>query len=101
MTNTSYNINSLSKKEINIILESLLFASSVDVCASWYKENNLDSLELAKKIRTMFPEVILENIYIYDDEKTVLNDDHTKEIIQFFPELKKELIEIQELDTRI
>lgn len=98
MINTTYNINSLSKEDVNAILESLLFASSVDICASWYKENSIKFMELAKKIRTSFPDVLLQNVYIYDDEKVVLNDEHTKEILQYFPEMKKELIE-QELET--
>ena len=63
MNNTTYNINSLSKDDVTAILESLLFASSVDICASWYKENSLKFLEIAKKIRTSFPEALLENVY--------------------------------------
>jgi hypothetical protein len=98
MNNTTYNINSLSKDDVTAILESLLFASSVDICASWYKENSLKFLEIAKKIRTSFPEALLENVYVYDDEKIVLNDEHTKEILQYFPEMKKETIEL-ELET--
>ena len=88
--NTSYSINSLTKEDIANILESLLFASSVDVCASWYKENSLNFLELAKKIRMYFPDIVLENIYVFENEKNDLNDEHSKEILTFFPELKKE-----------
>jgi hypothetical protein len=92
-TNVSYSINSLKKEDISSILEALLFASSVDVCANWYNDNALSFLELAKKIRTYFPEAILENVYIYDHEnKENFNDEHSKEIIQFFPEIKKEKI---------
>lgn len=101
MTNTSYNINSLSKEEIVTILEALLFSSSADVVANWYKEHNLNALDLAKKIRMMFPDVIVENIYIYEDGKIVLNDQHSKDMLKFFPDLKKELKELQELDTKI
>jgi hypothetical protein len=101
MTNTSYNINSLSKEEVSTILEALLFASSVDVVANWYKEQNLNSLELAKKIRIMFPDVLLENIYVYQNEKVVWNDEHTYDILKFFPDLKKDIKELQELDTKI
>jgi hypothetical protein len=35
--NESYNIGSLTKDEVKTLLESLLFASSVDVGASFYK----------------------------------------------------------------
>jgi len=93
MNNTSYNIQSLSKSEVKNILESLLFAASVDVCADWFKENSIEALNIAKKIRLMFPDVTLENVYVYDsDEKDKFNDEHTNEIIKFFPEIKKEKI---------
>jgi hypothetical protein len=95
MTNKTYNLQSLSEDELKNILESLLFSSSVDVCASWYKENSLTSIELAKKIRLMFPEIVLENVYIYDDEKIVLNDEFSKEILEYFPELKKDFTELE------
>ena len=91
--NVTYSINSLTKEEVANILESLLFASSVDVCANWYKENSLLSLEVAKKIRLMFPDVLLSNVYVYDhDDKQEFNDEHSKEIIQYFPEMKKETL---------
>ena len=94
MINTRYSLNSLTKEEIENILESLLFASSVDVCANWYKENSIQFFELAKKIRLMFPDVVLENVYIYENEKHDLNDEHSKDIIQIFPEIKKENAEL-------
>jgi hypothetical protein len=93
--NTTYNINSLSKEDIASILEALLFSSSTDVCATWYKEESLKSFEVAKKIRLMFPEIILENVYMYNDE--ILNneyhDAHSEDILKFFPEIKKNLKE--------
>lgn len=92
MTNTTYSINSLSKDEVKNILEALLFASSVDVCADFYHDNSIACLEVAKKIRSMFPDVITENLYIYEvPEKREFNDEHTKEIIKFFPETKNTL----------
>jgi hypothetical protein len=93
MNNTTYSIHTLSKSDITNILESLLFASSVDVCADWFKENSLEVFNLAKKIRLMFPDITLENIYVYDnDEKLEFNDEHSNEIIKFFPEIKKEQV---------
>jgi hypothetical protein len=89
-TNVSYSINSLKKEELISILEALLFASSVDVCADWFKDDSLRSLEIAKKIRLMFPDIVLENIYIYDHEnKREFNDEHSQDIISYFPEIKK------------
>ena len=36
---------SFSKEDIKTILECILFASSVDVCASWYKEDTNKMLD--------------------------------------------------------
>jgi hypothetical protein len=91
--NTSYSINSLSKEDLISILESLLFSSSTDVCASWYKEESLKAFEVAKKIRLMFPDVVLDNVYIYEPEGSEYHDEHTKDILDIFPEIKKNLKE--------
>jgi ribonucleotide reductase beta subunit family protein with ferritin-like domain len=89
--NETYSLNSLSKDELKTILESLLFSSSVDVCAEFYKQESLDMLELAKKIRTMFPEIVLDTIYVHvpktEKNNELFNDEHTKELIEYFPEL--------------
>ena len=89
MTNINYSLNSLSKNEIKLLLESLLFSSCVDVNASWYREDSLKAFELAKKIRSYFPEVITENVYIYDFSDKQFNDEHAKDILESFPETKK------------
>jgi hypothetical protein len=91
MNNESYSLNSLSKKEIAIILESLLFSSSTDVCADWYKENVLLALEVAQKIRRSFPEIVLENIYLYENKEYGFHDEHSNEIKKYFPEITKDL----------
>jgi hypothetical protein len=91
MNNQTYSLNSLSKKEVAIILESLLFSSSTDVCADWYKENVLLALEVAQKIRKWFPEIILENVYLYENKDSEFHDEHSNEIKKFFPEIIKDL----------
>lgn len=94
--NETYSLNSLTKDEVKTILESLLFSSSVDVCASFYKEESLNMFELAKKIRTMFPEITLDvvNITPITDEEghEVYHDEHTSEIIKYFPEILEQVI---------
>lgn len=90
MNNETYNISSLSRDEIKTILESLLFSSSVDVCASFHKEESLAMLDLASKIRSMFPHILVENINvtpIYDEENNIIyHDEHTPDIVKLFPE---------------
>ena len=90
MNNESYSLNSLSKKEIAIILESLLFSSSTDVCADWYKEDTLLAFEVAQKIRKWFPEIILENINLYESKECEFHDEHSNEIKKIFPDIIKE-----------
>jgi hypothetical protein len=89
--NENYSLNSLTKNEVKTLLESLLFASSCDVGASFYKEESLNMFELAKKIRTMFPEILLDDIIVTpivdEDNKEVFHDEHTTEIVKFFPEI--------------
>jgi hypothetical protein len=89
--NETFSINSLTREEVKTILESLLFASSCDVSGSFYKEEALNMFELSKKIRSMFPDVLLEDINVTPvlDEKgeEVFHDEHTSEIVKFFPEI--------------
>ncbi len=53
MNNITYSLNSLTKEELSTILETLLFSSSVDICANWYKENAIQMLNIAKKLETI------------------------------------------------
>lgn len=89
MTNVTYNINSLSPEELKIILESLLFSSSTAVCSDWYKENTKISFDIAKKIRQMFPEIIVDNVYIHKNKP--LLDEYSEELIKYFPEIEKKI----------
>lgn len=89
MNNESYNLNSLTKKEIAIILESLLFASSTDVCSEWYKKNVILAFNVAQKIRKCFPDVTLDGVFLYENENFEFHDEHSKEIKQYFPEIIK------------
>ena len=90
-SNNTFDLTSLTRDEIKTILESLLFASSVDVCASFYKEESLRMFELAKKIREAFPDILLEEVSITPVEDAsgneVYHDEHTSEIVQNFPEV--------------
>jgi hypothetical protein len=93
--NITYGINSLSEQEIKFILEALLYSSSVDVCSCWYDDNILDMAELSKKIRKMFPTIVLENVFVFDD-KSLTKDIHTDQLLEYFPELSKNCKEIME-----
>lgn len=92
-SNKSKNKLSLDKEELKTILESLLFSSSVDVCASWYKEDNEKMFELIQKIRNTFPEVSIENIYISNFEEEFC-DEISNDILKLFPEIEKKQKEL-------
>lgn len=82
---------SLTKDEIKIILECLLFSSSIDVCASWYQEDTKNMLNLAEKIRHKYNDIVLENIYMthFSDDDELFMDKHSQTIIKNFPEIEK------------
>lgn len=82
---------SLTKDEIKLILESLLFSSSVDVCASWYQEDTENMLNLAEKIRHKVSNVPLENIYMtyFSEDNELFMDKHSQTIVKNFPELER------------
>lgn len=94
MNNVTYNLSSLTKEELSTVLECLLFSSSVDICANWYKENAINMMEVAKKIRKLYPEILIENVYVYESKDVEHNDEHTDEIVNSFPEIRKEKLEL-------
>lgn len=78
----------LSKNDLKLIVESLLYSASVDICANWYKEDVYKMVELAKKIR-MADQIPLENVYLIEDSQIEgYRDEVTENISNFFPELK-------------
>lgn len=89
MSKKTYSINSLTENELKLILEALLFSSCVDVNAEWYKEDSLTLFDIANKIRSYFPDVVTEDVYIYEDDKKEYNDEHAVEVLKTFPEIKK------------
>lgn len=78
---------SLTEEELKTILESLLFSSSVDICADWYKEDIDIMLNLLKNIRIANQTVPVENVYVSDSENNQYSDEHIDIILKYFPEL--------------
>jgi hypothetical protein len=78
---------SLTEEELKTILESLLFSSSVDICADWYKEDIDIMLNLLKNIRIANQTVPVENVYVSDSEDNQYSDEHIDIILKYFPEL--------------
>lgn len=78
----------LSEEEVKIVLESLLFASSVDVCANWYKDDIDSMIDLSKKIRLQHPKIPTESIYVTRVNEYGFDETQTDEIVSYFPELE-------------
>ena len=79
----------LTVEEYKLILESLLFACSVDVSAKWYEEDIEKFKSLCFRLRKIHPKILTENSKVVINEKSNLEfyDDHTDEILQYFPEI--------------
>jgi hypothetical protein len=74
----------LTKEQLKIVLESLLFHSSVDINSRWCKDECDLSYDLAKNIRQKHPKILTENVYIFKEDS--LHDDISKKIVDLFPE---------------
>jgi hypothetical protein len=77
----------VSEEDLKLILESLLFSSSVDVCADWYKDDIDKIIDLSKRLRLEFPSVPTENVYVSHVENFIYSEENTKHILEYFPEL--------------
>lgn len=77
----------LSKKDIQTILESLLFSSSEDVCLHTYKEDVEYTSELAIKLRQQFQNIPITNAYTISGDNLWSLSNLSKKYTEYFPEL--------------
>jgi len=92
MNNKKYILDNLHREDIKLILESLLYSSSVDVCSYWDKDEMYKIIDLAVKIRTTYPDVVTENVILHGSEDDNFFDQHSNELPKFFPDLSKNII---------
>jgi hypothetical protein len=80
---------SLTEKEFSFILETLLFACSVDANADWDYDDTMNIKDLAIKFRLENPSIPVNRINVLKmlKEKTEYNDLHTETLIKYFPEI--------------
>jgi hypothetical protein len=80
---------SLTQKEFSLILESLLFACSVDANADWDYDDIMALKDMALKFRVENPTIPVNRINVLKQfkEKTEYNDLHTETLIKYFPEI--------------
>lgn len=93
MIDKKYILN-CNKDEIRLILESLLYSSSVDVMGQFDIDYCKKFLTLAEKIRTLNTDVLLENLELLKMDNSKFEDDHSNQIVNLFPEIVIENIEV-------
>jgi|LakMenEpi03Aug12_release.lakeMendotaPanAssembly.Ray.scaffolds.fasta_scaffold1735873_1 hypothetical protein len=74
----------LTCSELNSVIEALLFASSVNICADWETKQSEDFVDLAINLKNKIPasNLSLKNITYYDDAD--LQESWTQKIQQNF-----------------
>ena len=87
MAGKLYNVNNLTENHLRIITEALLFASTVDVCGNWYRDDIESMIDLAKTVRSIIPEVSMKNVYVPDMKDGMYYDESTEQTVKYFPEL--------------
>jgi hypothetical protein len=78
-------LSTFSEREIQLIIESLLYCASVDLDHSQYQEDVVDMAQLAIKLRLKHQNISTKNIIFVKD--TPFTDPLTKVVLNFFPEL--------------
>jgi hypothetical protein len=83
MKNSSTVTLELKQDEANMLLEALLFASSVNVGADWSEKDINKMIALSKKLKTeLNGSTKLKNIVFYQEEN--YEDDWTQSVFNFF-----------------
>jgi hypothetical protein len=79
----------LTTEEFSLIMESLLFACSVDANADWDYDDTMKIKDILLKLRVENPTIPTNRINVLSkiDEKYEYNDLHTEELIKYFPEI--------------
>lgn len=79
----------LTTEEFSLILESLLFACSVDANADWDYDDTMKIKDMLLKFRIENPTLPTNRINVLSklDEKYEYNDLHTHELVKYFPEI--------------
>jgi hypothetical protein len=79
----------LTKEEINLLVEVLLFSSSVNIGADWRAEDYKKMLFVAQKLKEKNgKDLRLDNVWFYKEEK--FEDEFTEEIIENFSDKLRE-----------
>lgn len=81
----TYSLDNLTKDQLRLIIESLLFSTSTSVNAKWYEEENKELFDLVISLRKTYPDVLTKDVYIIDEKEYY--DEYATEIINYYPEI--------------
>lgn len=73
---------SLTKKELDLVISSLLFSSSVNVVSNTQEEYQKSLIDLAIKLKESAPDLHLKNIQFIEEEN--YEDQWSKDILKNF-----------------
>lgn len=75
----------LTNRELQLIVEALLYCASTDIDHSRYQEDLLDTSQLAIKLRLQHQDISTSNVFFLHSEDNL--SDYTSELLKYFPEL--------------
>lgn len=84
MKTREYKLN-LTHSQLKLILESLLFHTSVDVNSRWCKNECDEGMKLAENLRNLYPKILTDNLFVFNE--TIYHDETTEKIVDLFPEV--------------
>jgi len=86
--NSSVNL-SLTEQQVNLIIESLLFSSSVNIGAEWDEADLTSMIDTAKELKKVSSNIELDKLVFYKEEN--YEDKWTKDLLKFFKKNLKTL----------
>ena len=89
-TNNNSSVNlSLTEQQVNLIIESLLFSSSVNIGAEWDEADLTSMLDTAKTLKDVSSNIELDKLVFYKEEN--YEDKWTKDLLKYFKKNLKTL----------
>ena len=86
--NSSVNL-SLTEQQVNLIIESLLFSSSVNIGAEWNETDLTSMIDTAKELKKASSKIELDKLIFYKEEN--YEDKWTKDLLKTFKKNLKTL----------
>lgn len=80
---------SLTEQQVNLIIESLLFSSSVNIGAEWDENDLVSMIDTAKALKQTNPKIELNKLVFYKEEN--YEDKWTKDLLKSFKKNLKTL----------